>query len=239
MRINTEAVDFKTINETLRSGESDYTLTNCCGQRFIAAGMSSLTIRISGVPGNALGAYLNGASITVDGNAQDAVGDTMNDGSIVIHGNVGDAAGYAMRGGKIFVRGNAGYRAGIHTKAYREKVPVMVIGGKAGSFLGEYQAGGVIVVLGLSDDDRRIVGNFPCTGMHGGKMILRAEPGEIRFPDQVTPKLAGPDDLEEISSYVREYCGLFDADFDGIMDSPFTVVTPDSGNPYKRLYVPN
>mgnify|MGYP002508793462 CR=1 FL=1 len=57
--------------------------------------------------------------------------------------------GYAMRGGKIFVKGNAGYRAGIHMKAYEEKKPVMVIGGTAGSFLGEYQAGGVIVVLGL------------------------------------------------------------------------------------------
>ena len=29
------------------------------------------------------------------------------------------------------------------------KIPVMVIGGGAGSFLGEYQAGGVIIVLGL------------------------------------------------------------------------------------------
>mgnify|MGYP002508363490 CR=1 FL=1 len=45
---------------------------------------------------------------------------------------------------------NAGYRAGIHMKAYKDKVPVMVIGGTAGSFLGEYQAGGVIVVLGLA-----------------------------------------------------------------------------------------
>lgn len=50
-----------------------------------------------------------------------------------------DATGYAMRGGKIFVRGNAGYRAGIHMKAYKDKTPVLVIGGKAGSFLGEYQ----------------------------------------------------------------------------------------------------
>ena len=40
-------------------------------------------------------------------------------------------------------------------------MPVMVIGGTAGSFLGEYQAGGVIVVLGLSAPDKKIVGYFP------------------------------------------------------------------------------
>lgn len=57
-----------------------------------------------------------------------------------------------MRGGEIYVRGNAGYRAGIHMKAYRDKRPVMVIGGRTGSFLGEYQAGGYIIVLGLLDE---------------------------------------------------------------------------------------
>ena len=126
--------------------------------------MSDKSITINGIPGNALGAYLNGATITVNANAQEAVGDTMNAGKIVVHGNIGDAAGYAMRGGKIFVKGNAGYRAGIHMKAYKEKKPVMVIGGTAGSFLGEYQAGGVIVVLGLGAKSTEIVGFFPCTG---------------------------------------------------------------------------
>lgn len=40
-------------------------------------------------------------------------------------------------------------------------IDVMVIGGTAGSFLGEYQAGGVIVVLGLEAKDKKIVGFFP------------------------------------------------------------------------------
>lgn len=131
---------------------------------------------------------MNGADITVYANAQDAVGDTMNGGRIVIHGDIGDAAGYAMRGGKIFVKGNAGYRAGIHMKAYQDKAPVMVIGGTAGSFLGEYQAGGTIVVLGLAarkPQNRRF---FPCTGMHGGKMFLRSACADIKFPSQVTAR---------------------------------------------------
>ena len=239
MKIDADNMNYREINDKLRGGDSEYEIINCLGQRFIAAGMAGITVKISGIPGNALGAYLNGATVITDGNAQDAVGDTMNEGSIAIYGNVGDAAGYAMRGGRIIVKGDAGYRAGIHMKAYREKIPLMIIGGKTGSFLGEYQAGGVIVVLGLTDSERRIVGNFPCTGMHGGKMILRSDCKGINFPDQVTARPASAEDLEETRNYVEEYCRLFGDDAETIMDSPFTVVTPDSGNPYKRLYVPN
>ena len=144
MLLDAKNMDYTQLNNSLAQ-QTDCEIENCLGQRFLGAGMSGKQIRIHGIPGNALGAYLNGADITVYGNAQDAVGDTMNAGRIVIHGNVGDAAGYAMRGGKIFVKGNAGYRTGIHMKAYHEKHPVLVIGGRAGSFLGEYLAGGTVV----------------------------------------------------------------------------------------------
>lgn len=233
------ALGFRALNDNIRASRGECQINGCCGQRFIGAGMSDKIINIDGIPGNALGAYLNGASITVSGNAQDAVGDTMNEGSIVIHGNIGDAAGYAMRGGRIFVSGNAGYRAGIHMKAYKEKIPVMVIGGSAGSFLGEYQAGGVIVVLGLDKNAGRIVGNFPCTGMHGGKMFLRSDCKGIMFPNQVTTRAASVSDMDEIKTYVAEYCRLFSCDEREILSSPFTVVTPDSANPYRQMYVAN
>ncbi|MBO4696976.1 MAG: glutamate synthase [Lachnospiraceae bacterium] len=241
MKVDITKLGYREVNEKLREN-GDCTLTGALGQRFIGAGMSGKNITIEGTPGNALGAYLNGAEIVVRGNAQDAVGDTMNAGRIVVHGNIGDAAGYAMRGGRIYVRGNAGYRAGIHMKAYKEKVPVMVIGGSCGSFLGEYQAGGVIVVLGLQDEaskGKKIVGNFPCTGMHGGTMYLRTDAKDITFPWQVTARPAEAQDLAAIREYVEEYCGLFGCDADQVMDAPFTVVTPDSRNPYKQLYVAN
>ena len=239
MIIRAKGLSYREINEKLRAADKDITVRDCIGQRFICAGMSDVSVKLEGVPGNALGAYLNGAEITVNGNAQDAVGDTMNDGKIVIHGSVGDAAGYAMRGGSIYVKGDAGYRAGIHLQAYKEKIPVMVIGGRAGSFLGEYQAGGVIVVLGLGEGDRKIVGDFPCTGMHGGKLILRSDCRDIAFPDQVTARPATDKDKAEINRYVSEYCRLFGGNKEEMMDRPFTVVTPDSKNPYKQLYVAN
>ena len=117
-KIDATKYDHKTLNCKIREAGEGCELVGTLGQRFIAAGMDAKKIRIDGTPGNALGAYLNGAQICVYGNAQDAVGDTMNDGEIIIHGNIGDAAGYAMRGGEIFVKGNAGYRAGIHMKEY-------------------------------------------------------------------------------------------------------------------------
>ncbi|MGN1317100.1 MAG: glutamate synthase [Acutalibacteraceae bacterium] len=237
--IDAKELDYTALNEALRQDMGDVEITNCIGQRFIAAGMSDKKITISGIPGNALGAYLNGATIRVKGNSQDAVGDTMNDGYIIVEGNIGDAAGYAMRGGKIYVKGNAGYRAGIHMKEYEDKVPVIVIGGKTGSFLGEYQAGGIIIVLGLADDDKPIVSKFPCTGMHGGKMILRSDCKDISFPNQVRTKPADAEDMKAIQEYINEFCGIFGYDEKEILNASFTVVTPDSKNPYKQMYVAN
>jgi len=237
--IDAKNVSFSALNQKLRETKGECLIENCLGQRFIASGMSGKEITINGVPGNALGAYLNDCTLTVNGNAQDAVGDTMNNGKIIVHGNVGDAPGYAMRGGEIYVKGSAGYRAGIHMKEYKEKKPVLVIGERAGSFLGEYQAGGLIIVLGLHKDQKPIVGNFPCTGMHGGKMVLRESAEKIRFPKQVTARAATKDDFEEFSPFVKNFCRLFGFDSDEILSSKFTVITPDSNNPYKQLYVAN
>ena len=237
--IDTAGMDFTDLNRLLRSWEGDAELLNCLGQRFIAAGAEGRHFTITGTPGNALGAYLNGAAIEVFGNAQDAVGDTMNAGTIVVHGSIGDATGYAMRGGEIYIQGSAGYRAGVHMKAYREKLPVMVIGGRVGSFLGEYQAGGVIIVLGLHTDGKKITGYFPCTGMHGGRVFLRGDCRDIEFPAQVTAAPAAPSDKASIRPYVEKYCSLFGLDPETIMAGDFTLITPDSSNPYHQMYVPN
>ena len=237
--IYAEGLAHRELNEAIRALHEPCTVSSVCGQRFIAAGTSDQALTIEGIPGNALGAYLNGGTITVNGNAQDAVGDTMNAGTIIVHGSIGDAAGYAMRGGKIYVRGNAGYRAGIHMKAYREKVPLMVIGGRAGSFLGEYQAGGVIIVLNLDKPQEKCVGYFPCTGMHGGKMFLRSTCTGVAFPEQVNASPASENDLAELRLHLSEYCGIFGLDLEKVLSAPFTVVTPDTGNPYRQMYAAN
>lgn len=187
------------------------------GQRYIAAGLGKKELTLTGTPGNALGAYLNGTRITVLGNAQ-------------------DATGYAMRGGKIYVRGNAGYRAGIHMKAYREKQPVLIIGGEAGSFLGEYQAGGIIIVLGLGSGGRAPVGRFVGTGMHGGRMLLRCDTLPPDLPAQVAARRAGKDDLAAVEPYLAEYCGVFGLAQEDILRENFFLLEPNTQNPYRQLY---
>ena len=128
--IDASHMDYRQLNAAIRRCSGDISVTGCLGQRFIGAGLGQDRLTITGTPGNALGAYLDGACIEVNGDAQDAVGDTMNAGRIIVHGSIGDAAGYAMRGGELYIAGNAGYRAGIHMKAYGDKLPVMVIGGR-------------------------------------------------------------------------------------------------------------
>ena len=232
--------NFTELNKEIRAcADADITIENAMGQRYICSGLSGRRVTITGIPGNALCAYLDDCRVEVMGNAQDATGDTMNAGELIIHGSCGDATGYAMRGGTILVEGNVGYRAGIHMKQYGSKIPLLVIGGRAGSFLGEYQAGGIILVLGLHKDGRPIVSNFPCTGMHGGKLILRGNAEGILFPAQVTVSRAEGAVLEEIDGYLRRYSDLFGEDYEALAASPYTLVQPSSNDPYRQMYVAN
>ena len=227
---------FQQLNEELReTSDAEITIDNCCGQRYIGAGMSGKNLVINGVPGNDLGCYLNGGTIYVKGNAQDQTGDTMNAGAIVVEGSSGDATGYAMRGGKIFIRGNVGYRAGIHMKAYREHQPLIVIGGEAGSFLGEYQAGGTIIVLGLGST-KTPMGNLCCAGMHGGRMFVRCDKLPDDLPSQVNTTVASPEDMASIHGYLHDFCETFGISEQEALSGRYYLITPNTKNPYKALY---
>ena len=239
--IRAAEMSFQQLNEQIHAcQDAEITLTDVMGQRYIASGLSGKRLAIHGIPGNALGAYVDDCRVEVFGNAQDATGDTMNAGEIIIHGSSGDATGYAMRGGMILVEGNVGYRAGIHMKAYKDQVPVLVVGGEAGSFLGEYQAGGYVVVLGLNTTGRAPVGRFCAAGMHGGKIFLRTE-AELPFdlPSQVSAHRADAKELEEIRPFVEKYAHAFGLNAAEILRGAFQVLIPNTANPYKSLYVTN
>jgi glutamate synthase domain-containing protein 3 len=243
-------IHFSLLNEQVReSPDSDITIQDCLGQRYIGSGLGKKNITINGIPGNALGAYMDGSTITVHGNVQDATGDTMNAGVIVIHGNAGDATGYGMRGGSIYVRGNIGYRAGIHMKEYRDMIPVIVAGGKAGSFLGEYQAGGVLVVLGLEPPkntagkkpqtkvrEKGLTGFFCGTGMHGGVIYLRTE-NPPPLPSQIVISQAKGGDIPVLKRQIEIFCSHFtDTDAAYLLDSTFSILTPNTKNQYTQMY---
>lgn len=236
LKIDATKMDFTMLNAGIRQSLSkNIVIDNCMGQRYIGCAAADMTIEINGTPGNALGSYLNGATIRVNGNAQDAVGDTMNDGEIIIHGRAGDGIGLAQRGGEIYVRDSVGYRAGVHMKQYKDKLPVLTIGGTTGSFLGEYLAGGYIIVLGLNTEDCPI-GSYCAAGMHGGKIFIRGKL-PAKNPDKIEICPADQKDLDEIKPYIEKYCRYFDIPEQTIYSVPFHVLTPDSKNPYHRLYV--
>lgn len=228
----------RTIKDMLKSNQTEVCIKNVEGQRYIGDGIQgNYKIVIEGTPGNDMAAYMDGPEIIVKGNAQDAMANTMNSGRVIVHGNAGDAAGYAMRGGEIYIKGNVGYRVGIHMKEYLEKKPVMVIGGKAGDFLGEYMAGGIIILLGINiSDDEQLAGNFCGTGMHGGAIYLRGNVEPCRLGKEVKLTQTDDVDLKIIESYVKRFCDYFGYSYDSIMKKQFMKLNAYNKRPYGNLY---
>ena len=245
MRIDAATLHYRELNDQIRravaAGERSFDLLNVNGQRYIGDGISGdVEITVHGVPGNDMGAFMDGPTIRVRGNAQDAVANTMNAGRIVVDGHAGDVLGYGMRGGELFVRGRVGYRVGIHMKAYRENRPVIVAGGTAGDFLAEYMAGGLLIVLGL---DRRpgepLVGDWCGTGMHGGTLYLR---GEVE-PWRVASEFAGARwaedaDKADIRPHIEAFCKAFSLDADQLLGDDYLRIAPVSHRPYGAKYAP-
>lgn len=230
----------KMVRDAVGEGCTEIILCNVNGQYYIGDGIKNrVTIVIDGVPGNDLGAFMDGPYIIVKNNAQDNVGNTMNSGKISIHGHAGDVCGYAMRGGKIFIKGDVGYRVGIHMKGYQDKIPVMVVGGKAGDFLGEYMAGGVLIILGISqgeDNGLPVAGDFLGTGMHGGVIFLRGEPDMSRVGAEVGVVPIEDADRRILESSIKEFCEEFDYDYNDVMKNAFTKIVPVTNRPYGNLY---
>ena len=161
----------------------------------------------------------------------DAVGDTMNGGRIYLHGDAGDAAGYAMWGGALYIRGNAGSRAGVHIKA----TALLLIGGCAGPFLGEYQAGGTIVVLGLGRSGP-LLGPSACAGMHGGRIFLRGGAENLALPGHIAVNAATAEDMLFVKPHLENAGERFGWDLAEVLNAPFTVLTPQTHRPYKTMY---
>lgn len=228
-------VHFKEANELVRAAldEADaLEIRQAHAQRYLGCAMpQGKRLEIHGTPGNDLGCYLDGGEIEVFGNAQDQVGNTMNHGSIVIHGRCGDAAGYGMRGGVIYVRDGCGWRVGVHMKEYEEHRPAIVVGGDAGSFLGEYLAGGIIVLLGHP-------GKHLATGMHGGVIFLAHPLDEKDVPAGLALREVDEDDLRELVPLLEGYARHFAGEAEPIdtTGAGFWCLRPETSRPYESMY---
>ena len=240
VQIDASGIYYRELNTRLKElvshGAQKIELRNVYGQRYIGTNLNRpVEIDISGTPGNDLGAFMDGPRITVHGNAQDGCGNTMNNGEIIVHGHAGDVIGLSARGGKIFVRGNIGYRAGIHMKEYQDKKPILVIGGTTQDFFGEYMAGGVLVLLGLNENQNHKA-KFVGTGMHGGVIYLRGSIESHQLGKEVGVKELEKADWQILKKLVAEFAAHFDYDTKEILKHKFIKLFPLSLRPYGRIY---
>lgn len=238
--IDATGLSFKELNDRIRrkirSGYKEIEILNANGQRYIGDGIrGDVRIIIHGVAGNDLGAFMDGSTIIAYENVGDGVGNTMNRGRIIVHGSAGDVVGYSIRGGEIFIRGNVGYRAGIHMKEYLQNVPTIVVGGLARDFLGEYMAGGRLIVLGMNVKDE-IVGDNIATGMHGGKIFIRGEVDESKLGVGAEFGSVNAQDKMELKRILSEYCKVFRIPMAPLIKSRFTKIVPTSYRPYEKTY---
>src|SRR4030042_1105651 len=226
------------LREVSSNGTQRIRLRNVYGQRYIGTELNKpVQIDIFGTPGNDLGAFMDGPIITVHGNAQDGCGNTMNNGEIIVHGHAGDIIGLSARGGKIFVRDGVGYRAGIKMKEYGDKKPTLVIGGTAQDFLGEYMAGGILIVLGLNlrkGEMHRT--NYIGTGMHGGVIYLRGNVADFQLGKEVGVAELDEQDRLNLEKYVGEFASHFGYNSKEILSHKFIKLFPLYLRPYGRLY---
>ncbi len=227
---------FRESNEQVRAAlavADVLTINEVHAQRYLGCAMpAGKRLEIHGTPGNDLACYMDGGSVEVFGNAQDQVGNTMNRGTVVIHGRCGDATGYGMRGGSIFIRDDCGWRVGVHMKEYQEHRPVIFIGGNAGNFLGEYQAGGIIVLLGNA-------GAYLATGMHGGVIYLAHRLDERDVRAGLVQSRVDEDDLAVLQPLLSEYARLFAGErkLPDIPAADFYRLRPENSRPYGSAYV--
>ena len=240
--IDAQGIFYRELNAKLRQAVSNGTqkieLRNVYGQRYIGTDFDKpVEIEIFGTPGNDLGAFMDGPRITVHGNAQDGCGNTMNSGEIIIHGHAGDILGLSARGGKIFVREDVGYRAGIHMKEYQDKKPMVVIGGTAQDFLGEYMAGGILILLGLNlKEGESHKANFIGTGMHGGIIYMRGDVQEFQLGKEVGVAELDENDYLVLKKLVGEFAHHFGYEAEIILTHEFRKLFPRWLRPYERLY---
>ena len=122
-------------------------------------------------------------------------------------------------------------------KEYGDKKPVLVIGGTAQDFLGEYMAGGTLILLGLNlKEGETHRANFIGTGMHGGVIYLRGRVHDYQLGKEVGSAELERSDYQILKELVGEFAASFGYDAEKILKHRFTKLFPRWLRPYGRLY---
>ena len=122
-------------------------------------------------------------------------------------------------------------------KEYQGKKPVLVIGGTAQDFLGEYMAGGILILLGLNlKEGEHHKANFIGTGMHGGVIYLKGSVDDFQLGKEVGISELEENDYLTIQKYIGQFAAHFDYDAGEILKHRFVKLFPLWLRPYGRLY---
>ena len=241
IRIDAKDLHYTPLNQKIRaavaSGAKEIVIDNVLGQRFIGDGLrgDDVTITVNGVPGGDLAMFMSGPTIIVNGNADHAPGNTMDKGKVIIHGSAGDAVAHSMRGGRVYIRDNIGYRGGIHMKQYMEKRPILVVGGATRAFLGEYMAGGLLIVLGLTGIppiEEQGIGS----GIHGGEIFVRGKVDDIYLGVGARQMLITEEQKSMIRPIIEDFAKTFGIDAKPILASEYTRIAATSARPFANKY---
>ena len=135
------------------------------------------------------------------------------------------------------MRDGCGYRTALHMKEYEGKKPALVIGGTAQDFLGEYMAGGTVILLDLKCQGHRA--NLIGTGMHCGTIYLRGSVNRSQVSEQVEISPADQSDRGILDQYVSGFIERFpelELIPEEVLKDDFVKLTPRSKRPYSGLY---
>ncbi|MCP3924975.1 MAG: FAD-dependent oxidoreductase [Desulfobacterales bacterium] len=146
------------------------------GGRLWKAADEKINIKITGHPGQRIGSMgFPNTTIEVMGPASDDVGWLNTGAEITIHGNATNGVANAMAQGKVYVGGNLGSRCMTMTKRNPSfDPPELWVLGSVGDFFGEFMAGGIAVICGVSPQTPdNVLGYKPLVGMVGGKVFVR------------------------------------------------------------------
>lgn len=240
--IDADRMHYTPLNQKIRKavtdGATDIVLDNVLGQRFIADGLKgNATITVNGVAGGDLCMFMSGPTCIVNGNADHAPGNTMDAGLLVIKGSAGDATAHSMRGGRVYVRDDIGYRGGIHMKQYKEKRPILIVGGTARAFLGEYMAGGLLIVLGLNGQPP-VAERGTGSGIHGGEIFVRGKVEDRCLGVGAKQLPATPEQMAMIKPIIEDFAKSFGMDPALLLKDSYSRIAAASARPFANKYTP-
>ena len=132
------------------------------------------------------------------------------------------------------VRGDTGYRVGIHMKEFGESRPTLIIGGTAKDYLGEYMAGGTILVLGIGQDGPP-VGRSVGAGMHGGRIFVRGKLSASQLGPGASLSVLSEEDRAEVRVLLDDFSRTFSIEVPGDL-SGYVKISPSSSRPFSGYY---